>query len=292
MAVGGGVLVDTITRRRAVAERLAETTDRLYRQQRGIAADLQKALLPGLPAVEGLQVAARYRAGADALEVGGDWYDVMERRPGSVAFVVGDVSGHGLAAATTMAALRFAVRGFLSEGHAIEGVLARLRGLLDVSTDHQFATVLLGELDVAAGRLHLVCAGHFPPLLVDGDGARPVDVPVAPPVGVDVGTPFPAVTVELPPGTTLLAFSDGLVERRGEVVDTGLARLAAVATATGARPLDDTVDRVLDELTGGGTQDDTVLLALRRPAPAPAPDPRREAAGASARSGAGPDPAG
>jgi serine phosphatase RsbU (regulator of sigma subunit) len=109
---------------------------------------------------------------------------------------------------------------------------------------------------------------------------------------VDVGTPFPAVTVELPPGTTLLAFSDGLVERRGEVVDTGLARLAAVATATGARPLDDTVDRVLDELTGGGTQDDTVLLALRRPAPAPAPDPRREAAGASARSGAGPDPTG
>jgi hypothetical protein len=267
IAVGGAVLVDTITRRRAVAERLAETTEELYEQQRGIAADLQRALLPPVPDLPGLEVAARYRAGVDTLEVGGDWYDVVQVRPGCVVFVVGDVSGRGLPAATTMAALRFAVRGFLSEGHAVDGVLTRLRGLLDVTTDHQFATVLIGELDVASGRLRLLSAGHFPPLLVSGGQVRTLECPVAPPVGVDARPGPGPVTVELPPGAVLLGFSDGLVERRGEDLDVGLARLAAAATGGDGRPLEDTLDRLLDRLTDPGGTDDTVVLALRRAAP-------------------------
>jgi serine phosphatase RsbU (regulator of sigma subunit) len=267
IAVGGAVLVDTITRRRAVAERLAETTEELYEQQRGIAADLQRALLPPVPDLPGLEVAARYRAGVDTLEVGGDWYDVVQVRPGCVVFVVGDVSGRGLPAATTMAALRFAVRGFLSEGHAVDGVLTRLRGLLDVTTDHQFATVLIGELDVASGRLRLLSAGHFPPLLVSDGRVRTLECPVAPPVGVDARPGPGPVTVELPPGAVLLGFSDGLVERRGEDLDVGLARLAAAATGGDGRPLEDTLDRLLDRLTDPGGTDDTVVLALRRAAP-------------------------
>ena len=263
IALGGAILVETITRRRAVAERLAETTEQLYHQQQGIAAELQHALLPALPRIDGLQAAARYRAGVDALEIGGDWFDVIEVTPGCVVFVVGDVSGRGLPAATTMAGLRFAVRAFVSEGHPIEGVLTRLRGLLDVSADHQFATVLLGELDVGSGRLRLVCAGHFPPLVVTDGQVRTLDCPIAPPVGVDTAAPPQPAIFDLPPGAVLLAFSDGLVERRGEVIDTGLARLAATA-GTDSGPLEGTLDRLLDQLTDPGVTDDTVLLGLRR----------------------------
>jgi hypothetical protein len=262
IAAGSAVVVDTAARRRAVAERLARTTEALYEQQRGIAADLQRALLPAVPVVAGLEIAARYRAGVDDLEVGGDWFDVVELRPGCVVFVVGDVSGRGLPAATTMAALRYAVRAFLSEGHGVDGVLERLRGLLDVHVDHQFATVLLGELDVASGRLRLLSAGHFPPLLLGSGPPHPVTCPVGPPVGVDAPRRDRAETVELPPGATLLAFSDGLVERRGEDLDTGLARLAAAAGAS-ALPLEETADRLLAELPDPRGKDDTVLLCLR-----------------------------
>src|SRR3954447_22034024 len=106
-----------------------------------------------------MEAAARYVAGVDELEVGGDWYDVIEQGPGRCAFVVGDISGRGLPAATTMASLRFAVRAYLAEGHDIEVVLTMLGRLIDIDTDHQFATVLLGELDSCAGTLRLVSAG-------------------------------------------------------------------------------------------------------------------------------------
>jgi anti-sigma regulatory factor (Ser/Thr protein kinase) len=110
LALAVGAMVETLSRRRAVAEGLAAENQRLYQQQRSIAGTLQHALLPEVPRLEQVEVAARYVAGVDALEVGGDWYDVITRPSGSCVFVVGDVSGQGLPAATTMAALRFAVR--------------------------------------------------------------------------------------------------------------------------------------------------------------------------------------
>jgi len=220
-------------------------------------------MLPVVPDLDRVQVAARYLAGVDELDVGGDWYDIIEHRPGCVVFVVGDVSGRGLPAATTMAALRFAVRAYVAEGHGVEAVLAHLRRLLDVDTDHQFATVLLGELDVDAGCLRLVCAGHFPPLLLAGGSARFLDCPVTPPVGVSAGPPPPATVFDLSGPGTLLAFSDGLVERRGEVVDDGVERLRAAAADAGSRELPELLDHLLTTLTGGGAQDDTVLLGMR-----------------------------
>ena len=108
-------------------------------------------------------------------------------------FVVGDVSGQGLPAATTMAALRFAVRAYLAQDDDITTVLTRLRGLLDISVDHQFATVLLGELDPRPGPCRLVSAGHFAPLLVTGGRAELLECPVGPPVGVAAAAP-PTVT--------------------------------------------------------------------------------------------------
>src|SRR4051794_24296753 len=218
-----------IVRRRAQAERLAAENERLYRQQRGIAGTLQHALLPVVPVLDGLEIAARYVAGVDDLDVGGDWYDVIGRGPGCCLFVVGDISGRGLPAATTMAELRFAVRAYLAQGDDITVVLPKLRRLLDVGVDHQFATVLLGELDTGTGRLRLVTAGHFPPVLLANGRARSLEVPVAPPVGVEDPAPPAAAELALPATGTLLAFTDGLVDRRGEIIDTGLDRLRAAA---------------------------------------------------------------
>ena len=263
LALGGAATVDFVSRRRGVAERLAAENDRLYRQQRGIAGTLQHALLPAVPELNGIEAAARYVAGVDELEVGGDWYDVIEIGPGCCVFVVGDISGRGLAAATTMASLRFAVRAYLAEGHSIETVLSKLRRLLDIDTDHQFATVLLGELDASAGRLRLVSAGHFGPVLVTEDGARLIDCPVAPPVGVDSPAPPPTMTVDVPGPATLLAFTDGAVERSGEIIDVGLDRLRSAAAATGARPLPAMIDDLMSILVSDGKKDDTVILGLR-----------------------------
>jgi hypothetical protein len=257
------VAAAAILRRRGQAERLAADNARLYRQQRGIAATLQHALLPDVPVLDGLEVAARYVAGGDGLEVGGDWYDVIARGPGCCVFVVGDISGSGLQAATTMAELRFAVRAFLAQGDDITVVLTRLRRLLDVSTDHRFATVLLGELDTATGRLRLVCAGHFPPLLVADGAAGYLPVPLTPPVGVDDPSQPRAAEVRLPDTGTLLAFTDGLVERRGEDLDTGLDRLRAATADLDGQPLEQELGELMRVLDVDGGGDDTVLLGMR-----------------------------
>jgi hypothetical protein len=265
LTFAGAGMVETISRRRVIAEGLAAENAELYRQQRSIAGTLQRAMLPVLPDLHGVRIAARYLAGVDELEVGGDWYDVVEHRPGCVVFVVGDVSGQGLPAARTMAALRFAVRAYLAEGHDIERVLCYLRRLLAVNVDHQFATVLLGELDVTAGRLRLLCAGHPPPLLLTDGRAQFLDCPVTPPIGVTAPSTPPAAVIDVSGPGTLLAFSDGLVERRSEVVDTGLERLRAAAAGTDSRELPELLDHLLAALAVDGGQDDTVLLGMRWP---------------------------
>jgi serine phosphatase RsbU (regulator of sigma subunit) len=264
LAVGAAATAAAMSRRRAEAERLAADNERLYRQQRSIAGTLQHALLPAAPAVDGVEVAARYVAGVDELEVGGDWYDVVPRGPGRCVFVVGDISGRGLPAATTMAELRFAVRAYLIQGDDIDAVLAKLRRLLDVGVDHRFATVLLGDLDTTTGRLRAVCAGHFPPVLLTDGSARSLEVPVTPPVGVADPAPPPAAEFAVPATGTLLAFTDGLVERRGEVIDTGLDRLrAAGAAAVDGQPLPEALDALMGALAADGGRDDTVLLGMR-----------------------------
>lgn len=263
LAAVSGAGVAALSRRRAVAERLAADNAQLYEQQRSIAGTLQHAMLPEAPRLDGIEVAARYVAGVDELDVGGDWYDLIPRGRGCCVFVVGDISGRGLPAATTMVALRFAVRAYLAQGDDIATVMAKLHGLLDVDTAHQFATVLIGELDVEAGRLRLVCAGHFPPLLLADGRAAILDCPIAPPVGVDTEVPSTVTDLPLPTSGTLLAFTDGLVERPGEVIDTGLARLRDVTGTADGRPLEELLDELMRSLTVDGGKDDTVLMGLR-----------------------------
>ena len=254
------VLAEYVQRRRTHAEKLAAENERLYLEQRSIASDFQHALLPALPAVEGMELGARYIPGTTGLDVGGDWYDVIQTGPRACTFVVGDVSGHGLRAATTMAALRFATRAYVADAGEPAALLERL-GRLQELDDETFATVLVGVIDLDTRIMTVASAGHLPPLLITGSGADYVPVEATTPIGI--GRPAPEeVTVTVPPGTVVVAYTDGLVERPGESILDGLERLRTVDVPAGTS-LETVLDRLVDRLVPTGSTDDTALLALR-----------------------------
>lgn len=262
LSVAAGVAVEYFGRRRQEAERLARDNERLYQEQRNISTTLQHALLPEVPATRGVEVAARYVAGVDGIDVGGDWYDVIALDEKRLVFFVGDVSGRGLRAATTMASLRYAVRAYVAQGDGIETVVAKLAQLFDKERSSQFATVLAGELDLTSHECSLVSAGHYYPLLVTADGACYVTGEIEPPVGVAPPVRPRAVTISLPSSGTLLAFTDGAIERKGEGIDMGLERLR-VAASNHNGPIEATLDRLLTEVVPDGADDDVVILGLR-----------------------------
>ena len=263
------VLVERLIRRREVAEAIAAQRDdvaaenrRLYDEQRGIADTLQRALLPQeLPKLPGAEVRARYAAGAAGVEVGGDWYDVVSLDEGFL-FVVGDVSGSGLRAATVMAELRFATRAYVAEGVAPAQLLTKLSRLHNFDTDGHFATVLCGRVDLSGGEMEIANAGHLRPLLGSEAGFHLVATPVGVPIGVDPGRQYQSVKVRLPDRGTLLAFTDGLVERRGLNIDDALSRLRDAASQ-GDEPLAELLDRLLGEFGPDGFDDDAAILGIR-----------------------------
>jgi len=264
LSVVAAVLTEWLVRRRKTAERLAEDNRRLYGQQHSIAETLQRSLLPEeLPDIAGFEVEARYLAGVEAMDIGGDWYDVIPDDDGGFLFVVGDVSGRGLRAATVMASLRYAIRAYAAEGDRPEVILSKLGALLAVERDGHFATVLCGRVD-ADGSMTLANAGHFPPVLTDDHGAAFVPVDVGVPVGVSGSAVYQPSSAALPAAGTLLAFTDGLVERRGEHIGIGLERVREAA-ADEVGSLGDTLDRIVGDLLEGGSDDDTAVLGLRWP---------------------------
>lgn len=272
LAIASGWIVEYAIRRRLHAESLARDNDRLYREQRDIAGTLQQALLPQLPDVKGLDVAARYVAGVAGLDVGGDWYDVIRTDDEHCVFFVGDVSGSGLQAAALMASLRHAARAYIAQGDDISTVLVKLSNLHDIERDQHFATVLAGDIDIAGRRVTLVSAGHFAPLLVSGGMTRFLDVPVEPPIGVARIEAPRSATYEVPPDSTLIAFTDGLVERRGESIDVGLQRLREAASGE-PMPPQEIVATLTTGLITDSAPDDTIVLAigwLPQPAAIPA----------------------
>lgn len=265
LAVAMAVIAERLLRRRRAAERLTGEVRHLLSEQRGIAETLQHALLPQqIPDVDGLDLAVRYIPGVDGIDIGGDWYDLIGLDAQRLFFVVGDVSGRGVASGSVMASLLFAIRGFVSEGHGPAAVLDRLTALLDVQRDQHFATVVCGIVDIERHEITLANAGHLPPLVV-GDQAEFVQAPTGPPIGVSAHRPYAQVTVSVPPGATLLAYTDGLVERRGESLDVGLRQLRD--SAIGSRGhLDDLLSTVLAELAptdSGCFDDDTAILGVR-----------------------------
>ena len=258
---------EDLTLLRLAAERvgLAIAHARVYEREHRIAETLQRSLLPDhLPTLPGLDVAARYLPAASEAEVGGDWYDVIPMAGGAVGLVMGDVAGKGLAGASMVGRLRSALRAYALEGHDGARVVEQLNRLLwTEAEDSQMATMLYVIVDPAASSVHWVNAGHPAPLmLVDGEpeflaGASSV------PLGV---LPFPTyeeVSAPMLPGSTLLLYTDGLVERPGENIDDGMAELAARVREAPEDP-DGLCDHLLETLVpAGGATDDVAILTLR-----------------------------
>ncbi len=271
LSFAAALMTDRIARRRELAEQLTEVLDRvaaenhqLYTEQRSIAQTLQHALLPeNLPEPPGLQVSGLYVPAASGIDVGGDWYDVViadgDKR---VLLVIGDVSGHGLRAATTMASLRHAALAYASQESRPATVLSKLSEHVN-STDHDyFATVLCALIDVGAHRLTVASAGHIAPLLVDGDGSHFVQLDGGVPIGVARNGQYFETTVSVQPNATLIAFTDGLVERRGEILDAGLARLQDTATGQ-SLSLDALLAKLVRDLASEDHHDDTAIVGIR-----------------------------
>ncbi|HEX8156996.1 MAG TPA: SpoIIE family protein phosphatase [Solirubrobacteraceae bacterium] len=293
----GSLHVGTLTRRefdeeavdllRLASDRanLAIARTRLYERERAIAEELQRSLLPsGLPQVPGVALAARYLPGDNGATVGGDWYDAIELPGGHVAVAIGDVVGRGIKAAATMGQMRSALRGILMQADDSAAMAERLNRFALGLGDCILTTVVLAVFEPATGLLRYTNAGHPPPLLVNPDGAAKYleDVP-APPMGVTEAPPYKQCTMQLEPGSTLLLYTDGLVERSTEVLDVGLDRLRAEAQAAGAADVEALCEHVLATLGGAGSaqDDDITMIALHMlarfeepAAPEDAGDPR------------------
>lgn len=203
------------------ARELAATEDTVSHLQRALVAE------PGRPHPN-LEVAGRYLPAGPRALVGGDWFETIRLHYGRTLLVVGDVMGHGLDAAVDMNAYRSTLRDVASTDLAPHRVLRRLDALAAEDAARRPATCLLVRVDPARGVAMFAGAGHLPPAVFGADGsASLVDLPVGPPLGTGVGG-YEAVTRAITPQETLLMFTDGLVERRGEDIDVSLARLVGV----------------------------------------------------------------
>jgi PAS domain S-box-containing protein len=234
--------------------------------RREMAETLQRSLLPTrLPDTGRLAVSTRYLPAVTGTAAGGDWYDVLAVDEHCVALVVGDVVGHGAAAAAVMGRLSSALSGLLLAGHSPARALDLLDRFAERIEGAELATVASLVLDPATGRLTYSSAGHPPPLMVTDDGTVTyLDGGHGPALGVPGRGRRPEAVTSVPTGSTLLLYTDGLVERRDAVLDDGLDRLAAAAAARTSASLTALVDEVLVDVLGRhGADDDVAVLAVR-----------------------------
>jgi hypothetical protein len=240
----------------------------LYRRTRGalrLAETLQRSLLPeSIPTLESWELSAHYEPAAGD-NVGGDWYDAFELRDGRLIVLIGDVAGHGIAAAGTMAALRNALRAQLFAGATPAEALEQLNDFCLHMLRGAFATVIAARVDLRSGQVEAASAGHLMPYVTNSTAnpaleAVPAPIKLSPPIGVKGVTYAPsAFTIE--PGHGLVLFSDGLVERRGVSIDDGLALLAETLGRAG----DAAASRIWTAMASGHTDDDVTIITLRRP---------------------------
>ncbi|MEU1082121.1 SpoIIE family protein phosphatase [Streptomyces sp. NPDC005908] len=262
---GRGVLIfaTDVTDHAEAAERLRASE----RRQRETAVTLQRSLLPQeLEEPDDLRVAATYHPGGTEAAVGGDWYDVITLGGGRTALVIGDVMGRGVRAAAVMGQLRTAVRAYARLDLPPHEVLQLLDGLAMEIDANQIATCVYAIHDPNEGRLVYASAGHLPILVRDENGTvRRADEPTGPPLGTG-GWMHSSGSVPLGPGSTAVLYTDGLVERRNEDLDEGIAALErALAGATGSPQV--VCDRLVR--SAGVTpdhDDDVAVLVLQHPA--------------------------
>ncbi|GHF66921.1 hypothetical protein GCM10018790_51030 [Kitasatospora xanthocidica] len=251
-----------------LASRAATGIDnaRRYSRSQGIALELQRALLsePSNPH-QNLALASRYLPSGTSSVVGGDWYETVRLPFGRTLLAMGDVMGHGVEAAVDMSHYRSALRDIAGMDLPPHRILRQLDTVISADDSARPATCLLALADPGRGRWTLSSAGHLPPALITPD--RPTEllrIPTGPPLGTGLGG-YEQTAHPLDPGQTLLLYTDGLVERRGEDIDASLDRLAALCLPT-TGDLDDLLDAVLHALVpppSSAAEDDIALLAAR-----------------------------
>jgi serine phosphatase RsbU (regulator of sigma subunit)/anti-sigma regulatory factor (Ser/Thr protein kinase) len=248
------------------AERAALTIEEaLLSEQRAVTRTMQRTLLPqALPEVPGLRFSAKYLPGGAGVKIGGDWYDVFLLADGRIAFVIGDVVGRGALAASVMGEIRTAVRAYLLEGHDLPTVVTLLNELLLTFGGHRSATVAIFTLDLETEQLLAISAGHVPALLLDAEGGtRFVAQASGPPLGIDASGKLAVSQLSFPAGSSLLLYTDGLVERRGEPIDAGMQRLMDAAETARSRVESTLADCIYEALARDSTlEDDVALLAI------------------------------
>jgi serine phosphatase RsbU (regulator of sigma subunit)/DNA-binding response OmpR family regulator len=238
---------------------LAMEAMRSYTEEHLISLTLQRSLLPASrPVVPGWAFAVRYEPASDQAEVGGDFYEVIDRGD-DVLIAIGDVQGHSLHAATVMAELRHALRAFAEEGHDAVAILGLLNDVLQRYHDDQTATMCLMTLDPRTGLLRVANAGHPAPLYIAGDRAEYGDHG-----GLLLGFPVSRVGTEertVPPGGAVVLITDGLIEERTVSLAANLDRLRTVAAH-----VDDDLEKYGDRIIAefGPREDDVALIAMRR----------------------------
>jgi PAS domain S-box-containing protein len=246
------------------ADRAASAIERarLYEREHRIASQLQQALLPErLPSVPGLRLAARYLPGGAGTEVGGDWYDALELPGGRLGLVMGDVAGRGVPAAATMGQLRSALRAFALDGSGPAEILQRLNRFAVHVTDDGMATVVVLIIDPAACTLRWANAGHPPPVLVGPETTEFLDAARSVPLGVLDDPDYTEAEAELLPGTTVVLYTDGLVEHRDRSLEEGFERLRESLADRSLEP-EPLCDAILGGTLGGATSADDVTFVV------------------------------
>ncbi|OBI04372.1 histidine kinase [Mycobacterium sp. E2462] len=236
----------------------------LYRRTRGalrVAETLQRSLLPeSIPTLlRSWQLSAHYEPAAGG-NVGGDWYDAFHLRDGRLVVLLGDVAGHGITAAGTMAQLRNALRAHLFAGAAPAEAFNQLNDFCIHMLPGAFATVIAARIDLDTGAVEAASAGHLMPYVTNSSTVAYAPIRLSPPIGVR-GVTFAPSTFTVEPGHGLVLYSDGLVERRGEVIDDGLDRLAQVLSGTS----DAQASWIWAAMASDRIDDDVTIVTVRRP---------------------------
>jgi serine phosphatase RsbU (regulator of sigma subunit) len=250
---------------RLVARRLSDQYAGRALREAEIAATLQRTLmLERFPDVPGIDGAGHY-VPSRREPIGGDWYDVFFRPQRHPTLVLGDVAGHGVEAAATMAQLRHALRAYILRAPSIAVAVSRLNDLIMQAMPKEMATSIVAELDPGLRRITMVNAGHLPPLVIDDDGAHLVESERGLALGIRTAESYRANSITLPPGAAFVVYSDGLIESRTRTIDEALDLLVREASAcSGHDTAEEIADRLVDRVgSQSDTGDDLTVVVVR-----------------------------